>query len=313
MKRVNFIFFILIVFQACVIMIGCATTRNIENVLRDQRWSDLDAAIKDYWRFQPDPFGVKQEEMKRDIRSVADFLKQDEACREMEASADINDQQQCYQKAVGKWNDMPKELPFSRSFVDDLNSRKDRIKDRMAVSTLKIHAKEIEEEEQRSKKEEELRAQREKERTWEQEADNLLRDAEEKALETPKYIVRLSERNICSNIADKSRIEQAIKQEKNYSEKYGVVNLSKIDRYKQAIMQIDYLSVENRRNYKKYTGKDFNNARCRNKKIEAYDDELDKLQKEIVLRIVNDELNLIQDRDRRSHMIKYIETKQSFK
>jgi hypothetical protein len=64
--------------------------------------------------------------------------------------------------------------------------------------------------------------------------------------------------NLCNLINRKKYYEEAIIREKEYSEKYGVINLSKIDEYKQEIIQIDAAIIKYSQLYKEKYGKEFN-------------------------------------------------------
>ncbi len=306
MNRTTRITKILLVCLACSAIAGCASTQNIENVLRDQRWNDLDSALQDYMRFNLNTLG-ENTKMVDSSNSVARFLKQDESCKKLGASANINDKEHCYQEAIRMWNHVPSPLPFSQRFVDDLNDRKNRL-----VSNIQEiqHEKYLHEQESR-KQEEELKKQKESEWQWGQEADKLLRDADERSLETPEYIVQGSSCNICGYIVEKKRLEKVIEEEKSYSNKYGVVNLGKIDRDKQYIIQIDQILADKKKIYKKHAGKNFDTSQCRTTKLETCDDKLGKLQKEITSRLVAEQLSLIQEQDKKNYMTKYISDKQS--
>jgi hypothetical protein len=305
MKRVNPIYCLLCMCFALIFMAGCASTQNIESVLREERWNDLDAAIHDYWRFQPDPFGVNEKDMKWKFRRVADFLRQDEACKKMSESTSIDDKNACYQEAFRIWNRMPNPLPFSKSFIDDLNDRNNNLKINAFKMTRLIDLQW----QQQLDREGDLKKQEKKEREWAQETDKLFADANVKARETSLFIVQSATCAICIRTVDKKNIEQAIREENKYGNKYGVVNLTKIDRYKQAIIQIDYTLADEKKEYKKVAGKLFDKARCKNVTADTCNDDLDKLQKEIAFKIVNDKISKEQDQDKKSYMIKYIENK----
>ena len=114
-----------------------------------------------------------------------------------------------------------------------------------------------------------------------------------KASNAPEHLKRVSACNICEFLDEKRNLEEAIEHEKRYSKKYGVTNLSKIESYKQSIMQIDELIPQQKKEYKKYSGKTFDTAQCRNKKlIETCGENEDKLQKEI-RRIIEERINTI--------------------
>lgn len=303
MERRTFIWLIIITCLGLIHMAGCATNADIENILREQRWNELDAAVKSYVEYN-----IKTEhkvEVESNIKWAADFLKQYNSCNHI-PSLNTDESDSCYRKSLDIWRKISG-LPFSRPFNDDLRSKAN-----FAWARLKeIQQKKSEEEKLQHDRETALAEQRQKELGWEQVADNLRRDMSEKVSETPAYITQGSACIICGYIVEKKRLEEAIEDEKSYSNKYGVVNLSKIDRDKQYIIQIDQLMADKKKIYKKQTGNSFDTSQCSAIKLETCDDQLSRLQKEITSRLIAEQVNLILEQDRKNYIRDYIGSKQS--
>ena len=67
----------------------------------------------------------------------------------------------------------------------------------------------------------------------------------------------------CSGVAKKAEFKAEIELEVEYSKEYGVINLSKIEMFKQFIMGIDSSARGYKERYLKETGKELTEATCK--------------------------------------------------
>jgi hypothetical protein len=271
---------------------GNNLTENIEALLNEKRWSEAQHAADDLRKRMRQSDGVKWTIATN--RAVS-FLTGYEGCTKIENMASNETEvDNCYQFLMqNTWRDMNEYAKvFSPAYVEQLHQKRD------------IVQKKIDDKKQR----------KERDRAWQKEADELLSAAYEKATEESEYVVLKASCSICSLSEGKREIEKAIADEKSYSNKYGVINLSKMDNYKQQIMQIDQIVAENKKEYKKQTGKAFNASQCKSKKMteDCEEGNQDKIYKQIALKMRDENLNQIQDQDKKSFMKNYLENKPSY-
>lgn len=270
---------------------GNYLTENIEALLNEKRWGEAKRAADDLQKRMRQSDGFKWPTATN--RAIA-FLTGYEGCtKKEETSTNEYEVDNCYQFLMqNTWRDMNESANvFSQAYVDQLHQKRD------------IVQKKIDDKKQK----------KDRNRAWQKEADDLLSAVYEKATESPEYVLLKSSCSICNLTETKKEIEKAIADEKSYSNKYGVINLSKMDKYKQQIMQIDQLVAEYKKDYKKQTGKAFNTTQCKSKKLTEDCDESkqDKFYKEIALRILDDKLNQVQDQEKKSYMTNYLNNKPS--
>ena len=99
--------------------------------------------------------------------------------------------------------------------------------------------------------------------------------------------------------------EKNIAEEQKYSEKYGVLNLRKMEQYKQGIMRADNALKVGLPIYKKENKKKFTIAECKNI-AESYKDYLDKATQEFMRKHFIESLRAY-DEEKRNYILKYIE------
>jgi hypothetical protein len=201
----------------------------------------------------------------------------------------------CYKNVMNYRQHAPKSLPFSQTFVDDINGKSRFVQERMALITAAIQEEETQNrtarqaqliktrerleaeekqhkeeiiardseriEEQRAREGEESRG-REK-RQLERRAKDIFIKAQQAAFDDPKYKAVALACSICECIDNNRRCEAAILEEKRYSTRYGVLNVGKIEGYKSQIMLGDNTIATNRVEYKNLTGKSFSPSQCR--------------------------------------------------
>jgi len=106
-------------------------------------------------------------------------------------------------------------------------------------------------------------------------------DAQNTAFESHKYKVLEAGCSVCECIEGKKAAEAKIAQEKAYSSKYGTINLTKIDGYKQKIIYYDGLIAEKKKEYKDLTKKPFQLSLCKKINLPC-EDALDILKDSLI-------------------------------
>lgn len=215
---------------------------DLEEVLKEKRWDELDAVTTEYLRIRNLTERIIISHERGVINNIATFLKQYDICYGMLPSKDLsslkyeykNEIKLCYQNLVDNlWKEIHSAgIPykFSQSLKDEINN-----KGKLAKNKLKDINTEV----------------RLIERQWEEEVKRLISGAHGKAVDSPVYIIQDSSCNICNYLEEKRHSEKEIENEKRYSKQYGVTNLSKIDMHKQRIMKIDWQLSHYKKEYKK--------------------------------------------------------------
>lgn len=197
----------------------------------------------------------QNETLKEDAVYVSSFLKGYSLCSQLTAAgSEQKEKRDCILNLFkNRENSRPKGgLHFSRALVDDFNKEL-----RMARDEVKFLNRVI-----ASTEEKRSEDQRHDIARIEAVAESTYREARQKAEETVEYKSTESACSICSCLEQNVLSEQAISEEKKYSKKYGVINLSKIDSIKQSIMLCDSTIREQRTTYFKITKKKFDKKQC---------------------------------------------------
>jgi len=193
-------------------------------------------------------------------------------------------------QAVSKSNKMiSRGLKYlSSNFAANFNSKIDATNKKMVIVTT-IYNDEIEKQryvqfkkdlEDKVRKEElEKRAELEKQRN--ELAEITYREAIEWAENNIEYLKYEINCEICQAITYKKESEEAIKKEKQYANKYGVVNLSRIEDYKVGIIASDNLIKERSAEYRKLTKTKFNLSACGKTSINC-EESLDNIKHKLV-------------------------------
>ena len=104
------------------------------------------------------------------------------------------------------------------------------------------------------------------------------RDALQYVLNDGEYKALQITCNILKSIEKKNNCEASINREKKYSNKYGVVNLTKLNNMKQSIMNCDATIALESKRYRELTGRSFNSSNWQ-RKVKTCDKELVDLRK----------------------------------
>lgn len=207
----------------------------------------------------PDRYSYEHEKKKK-LRSetvwVIKFLRRREDCGPFLYSTPLtNDSIICFQDLNQIWVDGPAKLPFSEQMHHRLNevmSELWRLKPSIEKTKQQLIA---EREESRRRQDEEWQ------KLVTQHKENLLKAAEEetrakelyydlfkKIAEMPEYKGGDSACMICSCMTDIQELEEAIKIEKRYADKYGVLNIGGLETAKQRIKRCDLTISEQKKN-----------------------------------------------------------------
>lgn len=111
-------------------------------------------------------------------------------------------------------------------------------------------------------KKEKLEKLAELEKLRQQKAEKTYREAIDWAEGNPEYLKPELSCEVCQAMTGKKENEKAIKKEKQYASKYGVVNLSRIESLKISVIRCDDIIKEKTAEYKKLTGTKFNFSAC---------------------------------------------------
>jgi len=237
------------------------------------------------------PDNKEKRDLKFRVKCISDFYsKQQEFI-----NIPDNDYEQVYryyQKTLkSSWQILPKKLPFSHDLVLDLNSKnkaavdkfntavgnRNRIaREKEATERAHYEAEQVKKEEQQKKEASEWQAMRERQR-HESEKRQELHAAREIIENSSDYKKAELGCRICSTVDDNNRIKREMAEDARYSQKYGVVNYGRRDRYVQAIKMNDRSLAEGKVEYKELTGKNFNMGACRKVDSLTCVDDLDAL------------------------------------
>lgn len=141
-----------------------STTEELEPLIVERKWAEV------YEILNKVP-NIDTESLKYKVTHIKSFLDDYYKCTNQEntMSMPLSKILDCYDKAIRiSWDKMPKKLPFSKKFVDDLNNKKNYVNQRRTSLSEEI----------RQKNNEELRQRKEKEKTKKR--------AEEEALKADK-------------------------------------------------------------------------------------------------------------------------------
>ncbi|SNB46955.1 hypothetical protein [Geobacter sp. DSM 9736] len=159
---------------------------------------------------------------------------------------------------------------LSKDFIVAFNDKISTANQKLSEATEIYRAEVQREKEERQKLEIENKLKKEKlerlaelERLRQQKAEKAYREANDWAEQNPEYLKPELSCEVCQAMVDKKENEEAIKKEKQYSAKYGVVNLSRIEDLKINIIRCDDIIKEKTSEYKKLTGVRFNFSMCK--------------------------------------------------
>lgn len=289
MKNLSALILALIAFFFLAYPSDASPRVEIEKALLTRDWLTLDVLLRDI----PESTGQQRydkQELIYIIKPLRAFLTKSDACSDTIKENVVR--LECYRHLFAfEWPAVHKKLPFSQEFVDALNQQ--RVSDKGKWKLLTDEQKEkrdayrAEQEKQLAEQRARIAAenerlavlqnQREEESRWEVRAKSAFSDAQELAFESKEYKSLESRCSICALIADRANSERRIAEEKRYSARYGAINLSKIDGYKQRIISCDNQIPELKKEYRKVTGSAFVPADCKKVSLPC-EDALDELR-----------------------------------
>lgn len=133
------------------VVYASSTTEELEPLIQEKKWNEVYEIINKV----PD---IESETLKYNVTHIRSFLDDYYKCTDQEnkLSLPLRKILDCYDRAIRvSWDKMPKKLPFSKKFVDDLNNKKNYVNQRRALLSEEIRQKNNEEIKQRREKEKE--------------------------------------------------------------------------------------------------------------------------------------------------------------
>ncbi len=299
MRLIYFITFIMIV-------VACNTATAATSAEIKQKLTEIEhQVITKNWQAAyslidslPDQ-NQQQRDAKAKIRHAAqainNFIDQLDKCDQLlHNGSDVNQTTDCYRSAVRDQERIPRKLPFSKELIDDLNLKIEamnqnirQVNANMKTLIQDAHAKE----EQKGK--------------WEQEGREKYYQLEDKVANDKEYRIISLLCELCEAKRQKKDYESKLKEEQKYSERYGVVNLSKMEQYKQGIMRADTAMRTDAPLFQTATHRQFTTDECKTIS-EPYKDHLDKSTQKIMRRYFIESLKDY-DEEKRNYILKHIE------
>ncbi|MBI5205087.1 MAG: hypothetical protein HZA11_09235 [Nitrospirae bacterium] len=296
MKRIiillalNFIIFLGIAFAETSQIIG-----DLEKLIKEGDWRGAYVVINNL-PSKTEEQSEDKKELSESSQNIINFLEEWYRCRPYDNGQGRKEALRCY---ISMGDSTKKALPqkfFSPDFIKELNKKTEYVMLRIEEIPKELQ-KEKEErnaklaEKQKKKEAEEQEKQRQKDRPIKEEiAQKIFSNVQEKAFESIEYKTAEITCNICSCMTGIKQAEYKITEEKIYAKKYGTINLSKIDGYKQGIIHCNGIIKDNKVEYKEITKKNFNTSDC--KKIQyPCEDSVEELRFKLMKELVEIETN----------------------
>lgn len=266
---------------------------DLEKLMKEGDWKSVYAVINNLPSKTETQIEYKKE-LSESSQNIITFLEEYYRCRPYDNGQGRKEALSCYISIIDSTKKALPQKFFSSTFTKELSKKTEYVKQRIEEIPKELQ-KEKEQrneklsEKQKKKEAEEQEKQRQIDRPVKESiAQKIFFDAQEKAFESIEYKTAEITCNICSCLEGVKQAEYKITEEKAYAKKYGTLNLTKIDGYKQGIINCNGIIKNSKVEYKEITKKNFNTSDCKKMQYPC-EDFVDNLRFKIIEKFIDAE------------------------